>query len=150
MVTHKDIQAAVDELVEEICPKLAALVDKFFPDGQLPHKGRTVFPGVDPPDLEEELRAGLARAAVLFAGEVGDALLDAAGLESGHRSPTRSTPAICRPSWDGNAPPALRSSPSTQSATGRFRQPVPRSCASPASWPSATVSRLWRPSTTRS
>jgi hypothetical protein len=43
MVTHKDIQAAVDELIDEICPKLAALVDKFFPDGKLPHKDRTVW-----------------------------------------------------------------------------------------------------------
>jgi hypothetical protein len=84
MVTHKDVQAAVDQLIDEICPKLAALVDKFFPDGRLPHKDRTVFPGEDPPDPEEELRAGLARGAVLFAGEVGDSLVDAAGLESGH------------------------------------------------------------------
>jgi hypothetical protein len=31
MVTHKDLQAAVDELIDEICPKLAALVDRGVP-----------------------------------------------------------------------------------------------------------------------
>jgi hypothetical protein len=84
MVTHKEIQAAVDELVDEIGPKLAALVDKLFPDGKGILKQHITLPDEDPPDPEERLRAGLMRAAVLFAGEVGDSLLDAAGLEEGH------------------------------------------------------------------